>query len=92
MFSHKELNLQQIRWLELLKDYHMSVFYHPGKANMVADALNHITTGIVSHVEESKKDLVKDVHKLATLGVRLEYFRNGSFLVHHNSQESLVFK
>ncbi|WMV37439.1 hypothetical protein MTR67_030824, partial [Solanum verrucosum] len=33
------LNLRQRRWLELLKDYDMSVLYHPGKANVVADAL-----------------------------------------------------
>ena len=42
-FTQKELNLQQRRWLELLKDYDMSVLYHPGKANLVADALSHKT-------------------------------------------------
>ncbi|WMV38677.1 hypothetical protein MTR67_032062, partial [Solanum verrucosum] len=36
----KELNLRQRRWLELLKDYDMSILYHPGKANVVADALS----------------------------------------------------
>ncbi|WMV50916.1 hypothetical protein MTR67_044301, partial [Solanum verrucosum] len=34
-----DLNLRQRKWLELLKDYDMSVLYHPGKANVVADAL-----------------------------------------------------
>ena len=38
VFTQKELNLSQRRWLELLKDYNMSVFYHPIKANVVADA------------------------------------------------------
>ncbi|WMV37822.1 hypothetical protein MTR67_031207, partial [Solanum verrucosum] len=33
-----DLNLRQRRWLELLKDYDISVLYHPGKANVVADA------------------------------------------------------
>ena len=31
---------QQI-WLELIKDYNLEVHYHPGKANVVADALSH---------------------------------------------------
>ena len=36
VFTHKDLNLRQRRWLELLKEYDMSVMYHPGKANVVA--------------------------------------------------------
>ncbi|WMV41523.1 hypothetical protein MTR67_034908, partial [Solanum verrucosum] len=38
-FPQKDLNLQQRRWLELLKDYYMTVLYHPDKANVVVDAL-----------------------------------------------------
>ncbi|KAG8486251.1 hypothetical protein CXB51_019555 [Gossypium anomalum] len=36
----KELNLRKRRWIELLKDYDCSIEYHPGKANVVADALS----------------------------------------------------
>nr|GEZ57006.1 putative reverse transcriptase domain-containing protein [Tanacetum cinerariifolium] len=36
----KELNMRQRRWLELLSDYDCEIRYHPGKANMVADALS----------------------------------------------------
>ncbi|KAA3487305.1 integrase [Gossypium australe] len=36
----KDLNLRQRRWLELLKDYELVIDYHPGKANVVADALS----------------------------------------------------
>ncbi|KAA3484922.1 reverse transcriptase [Gossypium australe] len=36
----KDLNLRQRRWLELLKDYEFMIDYHPGKANVVADALS----------------------------------------------------
>ena len=42
------------------------------------------------HVEESKKDLVKDVHWLAHLGVRLADSPNGGFIVHHYSKSSLM--
>src|SRR6266540_4103473 len=33
--------MRQRRWLELIKDYNLEVHYHPGKANVVADALSH---------------------------------------------------
>nr|GEY88524.1 putative reverse transcriptase domain-containing protein [Tanacetum cinerariifolium] len=36
----KELNMRQRRWLELLSDYDCDIHYHPGKANVVADALS----------------------------------------------------
>ena len=68
----------------------MSVLYHPGKDNVVADALSQITMGILCHVEEDKKDLLKNVHRLASLGVRLEDSPNGGFMVHHNSDSSFV--
>ncbi|KAL4291724.1 hypothetical protein GQ457_14G015070 [Hibiscus cannabinus] len=38
--SERELYMRQRRWLELLKDYDLSIEYHPGKSNVVADALN----------------------------------------------------
>ncbi|XP_052485190.1 uncharacterized protein LOC128040474 [Gossypium raimondii] len=38
--SHKELNLRQQRWIELLKDYDFLIEYHPGEANAIADALS----------------------------------------------------
>ena len=40
LFSKKELNMRQRRWMELLMDYDFSLQYHPGKANVVADALS----------------------------------------------------
>ena len=39
-FTQKDLNMRQRRWLELVKDYDCEIFYHPGKANKVADALS----------------------------------------------------
>ncbi|GJX60640.1 putative reverse transcriptase domain-containing protein, partial [Tanacetum coccineum] len=40
ILNQKELNMRQRRWLELLSDYDCDIRYHPGKANVVADALS----------------------------------------------------
>jgi hypothetical protein len=50
IFTQKELNLRQRRWLELIKDYDLEIQYQTGKANVAVDALsrksqvNNITT------------------------------------------------
>ncbi|WMV08287.1 hypothetical protein MTR67_001672 [Solanum verrucosum] len=60
VFNQKELNLCQRRWLEFLKDYDMNVFYHPGKANVVVDALSRLS---IAEVKE-KQDSVLILHQL----------------------------
>nr|GFC37659.1 putative reverse transcriptase domain-containing protein [Tanacetum cinerariifolium] len=40
ILNPKELNLKQQKWIELLSDYDCEIPYHPGKANVVADALS----------------------------------------------------
>ncbi|GJU40229.1 putative reverse transcriptase domain-containing protein [Tanacetum coccineum] len=40
ILNQKELNMRQRRWLELLSDYDCDIRYHPGKANVIADALS----------------------------------------------------
>ena len=90
VFTQKDLNLRQRRWLEFLKDYDMSVHYHPGKANVVADALSRVSMGSLAHVEEGSKELAKEVHRLAKLGVRLEGVDSGGVVVVDGSRSSLV--
>jgi hypothetical protein len=43
IFTQLDLNMRQRRWLELIKDYELEVHYHPGKANVVVDALSRKT-------------------------------------------------
>ena len=64
------------------------MLYHPGMANVEADALSHLSMGSVSHVDNAKRNLVKDVHRLDRLSVRLEDSPNGGGVVHHNFKSS----
>ena len=65
----------------------MSVHYHPGKTNVVEDALSRLYMGSVAHVEDERKELVKDVHRLSLLGVRLPSISDCGVKV-HNVEES----
>ena len=69
VLTQKTLNLQQKRLLELLNDYDTSILYHPGKANVVANALIQMSMDSVAYVPDGKKELVQYVHILAWLGV-----------------------
>ena len=46
--TQKDLNLRQRRWLELFKDYDCIIDYHPGKANVVVDALSRKMTSALT--------------------------------------------
>ena len=45
LMDQQNLNMRQRRWLDVLKDYDCEILYHPGKANVVADALSRKATG-----------------------------------------------
>ena len=59
ILDQKDLNLRQRRWVELLKDYDCSILYHPGKANVVADALSRKSVGSMSHLCVERRSLIK---------------------------------
>jgi hypothetical protein len=48
LMSQKELNMRHRRWIELIKDYNCILDYHPGKANVVADALSRKNKAFIS--------------------------------------------
>ena len=69
----------------MLKDYDTSALYHPGKGNIFCDALIRMTMGSASHVNKSKKDLLKHVHGLSRLRVKYASSPNGGSTVHYSS-------
>jgi hypothetical protein len=68
IFTQKNLNLRQCRWLELIKDYDLEIHYHLGKANLVADALSrkeHVHSAVVAQLPD---EIVEDFRRL-NLGI-----------------------
>ena len=63
----------------MLKDYDMSVHYHPGKANVVGYSLTMLRMGSTTHIYDGKKELVKHGHRLDRMGVRLMVSTSGVF-------------
>nr|XP_019067544.1 uncharacterized protein LOC109119456 [Solanum lycopersicum] len=65
--SQRDLNLRQRRWIELLKDYDVSILYHPGKANVVADALRRkaVSMGSLAFLSIKERPLALDIQFLA---------------------------
>ena len=50
IFTQWDLNMRQRRWMEFLEDYDFTLHYHPGKANVVADALSRKSWGALASI------------------------------------------
>jgi ribonuclease HI len=75
IFTQSDLNKRQRRWLELIKDYDLEVYYHPGKANVVADALSRKHCNYVT-LEPYNEALCEEMRKL-----NLELVEHGNLYV-----------
>jgi hypothetical protein len=64
IFTQADLNMRQRCWLELIKDYDMEVYYHPDKANVVADALSRKAQFSCLSVEAFSETLCWEMRKL----------------------------
>ena len=67
IFTQKELNMRQRRWIELLKDYDCAIRYHPGKANVVADALSRKSTSFMASLVVKQWKLLEENFDLKAL-------------------------
>jgi len=91
LFKQKDLNLRQRRWLELLKDYDITILYHLGKANVVADAFSRkaVSMGSLTYIPVRERPLTVDVQSLANRFVRLDISEPGRVLACVISRSSL---
>ncbi|XP_070041041.1 uncharacterized protein [Nicotiana tomentosiformis] len=91
LFKQKDLNSRQRRWLKLLKDYDITILYHPGKANVVVDALSRkeVSIGILAYIPVGETLLASDVQALANQFVRLDVSERSYVLVCTVAQSSL---
>ena len=62
IFTQRDLNTRQCKWIEYLEDYDFTLHYHPGKANVVVDALYQKSQGVLASVAS------REWHMLETVG------------------------
>ncbi|KAL9374753.1 hypothetical protein Peur_031632 [Populus x canadensis] len=92
IFQQRDLNLRQRRWMELLKDYDCTIHYHPGKANVVADALSRKSSGSLAHIQEVRRPLIRELHELVDEGVRFDLSEAGAMVAHFQVKSDLFDK
>jgi len=70
IFTQKELNMRQKRWLKLMVDYNIYLQYHPGKFNIVPDGLSRKPDNKVLVQYTQRKELLQEIIKLDLILVR----------------------
>ena len=80
--------------MKLLKDYDITILYHPGKANVVADALSRKagSMGSLAHLQASRRPLVREVQTLTNDLMRLEVNEKGGLLASVEARSSFLDK
>ena len=89
LFTQKELNMRQRRWLELIKDYDCSINYHPCKANVVADALSWKSSGFSAALLTTQKEIIKDLERM---GIEIVMGDSQVFMAILTIQSTLIEK
>ncbi|XP_070029039.1 uncharacterized protein [Nicotiana sylvestris] len=92
LFKQRDLNLRQHRWLELLKDYVITIFYHRGKENVVANALSRKaeSMGSLAFISAEERPLALDIQSLANRLVKLDISKPTRVLACVVAQSSLL--
>ena len=75
IFTQQDLNMRQRRWIEFLKDYDFTLHYHPGKANVVADALSQKSRGVLARVASREWKMLEIVGQF---GLQYSYQAQGT--------------
>ena len=61
IFTQRDLNMRQRRWMEFLEDYDFTLHYHPGKANVVLDALSRKSRGALASIASREWRMLETV-------------------------------
>ena len=59
--TQRDLNMRQRRWMEYMEDYYFTLHYHPGKANVVVDALSLKSRGVLASVASREWQMLETV-------------------------------
>jgi len=78
--------------MELLKDYNYTIQYHPGKANVVADALSRKSSRSLAHIQEVRRPLIRELHELVDEEVRFDLSEAGAMIAHFQVKSDLFNK
>ena len=61
IFTQRDLNMRQRRWMDYLEDYEFTLHCHPGKENVVADALSQKSRGVLASVASQEWQMLEIV-------------------------------
>ena len=76
IFTQRDLNMRQRRWMEFLEEYDFTLHYHSGKANVVADALSRKSRGALASIASREWRMLETV---------------GQFGLHYREQTESTF-
>ncbi|XP_070014362.1 uncharacterized protein [Nicotiana sylvestris] len=92
LFKQRDLNLRQCRWIELLKDYYITILSHPGKENVVTNSLRRKeeSMGRLAFISADERLLALDIQSLANRLVRLDISEPSRVLACVVAQSSIL--
>ena len=59
IFTQRDLNMRQRRWMEYLEDFNFTLHYHPSKANVVVDALSRKSRGVLASIASQEWQMLE---------------------------------
>ena len=61
IFTQLDLHMRQRRWMKYLEDYDFTLHYHPGKANVAADALSRKSWGVLASIASRECQMLETI-------------------------------